>query len=68
MRQKLYKDATMAKAQKKKARRNSRGSPTPQDEPGQGRRRSLTGRSHEPEVPPKPKAVPSDMVNLVSLA
>ena len=33
MRLKLYEDAIRAKAQKKKARRNSRGSPTPQDEP-----------------------------------
>ena len=33
MRLKLCKDAIRAKAKKKKARRNSRGSPTPQDEP-----------------------------------
>ena len=33
MRLKLYQDAIRAKAQKKKARRNLRGSPTPQDEP-----------------------------------
>ena len=33
MRLKLYEDAIRAKAQKKKGRRNSRGSPTPQDEP-----------------------------------
>ena len=33
LRLKLYEDAIRAKAQKKKARRNSRGSPTPQDEP-----------------------------------
>ena len=30
---KLYEDAIKAKAQKKKGRRNSRRSPTPQDEP-----------------------------------
>ena len=33
MRLKLYEDAIRAKAQKEKARRNSRGSPTPQDKP-----------------------------------
>ena len=33
MRLKLYEDAIKAKAQKKKGRRNSRRSPTPQDEP-----------------------------------
>ena len=33
MRLKLYEDAIKAKAQKKKGRRNSRKSPTPQDEP-----------------------------------
>ena len=33
MRQRLYEDAIKAKAQKKKGRRNSRRSPTPQDEP-----------------------------------
>ena len=33
MRLKLYEDAIKAKAQKKKGRRNSRSSPTPQDEP-----------------------------------
>ena len=33
MRLKLYEDAIRAKAQEKKARRNSKGSPTPQDEP-----------------------------------
>ena len=33
MRLKLYEDAIRAKAQKKKACRNSRRSPTPQDEP-----------------------------------
>ena len=33
MRLKLYADAIWAKAQKRKVRRNSRGSPTPQDEP-----------------------------------
>ena len=33
MRLKLYEDAIKAKAQKRKGRRNSRRSPTPQDEP-----------------------------------
>ena len=33
MRLKLYEDAIKAKAQKKASRRNSRRSPTPQDEP-----------------------------------
>ena len=64
MRLKLYAEAIRTKAQKK-ARRNSRMSPTPQDEPTNADAEADTPISSK--VPPI-QAVPVNMVSLISLA
>ena len=79
MRLKLYEDAIRAKA-RKKARRNSRKIPTPQDEPtdadaetetpgvnGGGDLTSLAD-ARASKVPPIQEAVPVNMASLVKLA